>query len=111
MPRQRRPLIHRGDIWDADIPDVGVHPVVVITRDTAIPVLTSLVCVLVTSTFHKHVAEVEVGHDEGLDHDCAANCDNLFTLPIAVLSRRRGELGPAKVQQLDAALMISLGLA
>ena len=88
-----------------------MHPVVVITRDTAIPMLRSLVCVLVTSTFHHHVAEVEVGPDEGLDHDCAANCDNLFTLPRAVLAHRRGELGPAKRQQLDAALMIALGLA
>jgi len=110
MPRQRRPLIHRGDIWDADIPGVGVHPVVVITRDTAIPVMSSVVCVLVTSTFHEHVAEIEVGTGEGLDHDCAANCDNLFTLPATLLSRRRGELGPAKLQQLDTALMIALGL-
>jgi len=110
MP-QRRELIHRGDIWDADIVGVGVHPVVVVTRDTAIPVLRSLVCVLVTSTFHGHVAELEVGHDEGLDHASAANCDNIFTLPISALSRRRGQLGPAKTHELDVALMIALGLA
>jgi len=30
---------------------VGAHPVVVVTRDTAIPVLPSLVCVLITSSF------------------------------------------------------------
>lgn len=110
MPR-RRPLIGRGDIWDADIPGVGVHPVVVVTRDTAIPVLSSVVCVLVTSTFRGHVAEVEVGPDEGLQHESAANCDNMFTLPTAVLSRRRGQLGPAKLRQLDTALMVALGLA
>ena len=110
MPQSRQ-LIHRGDIWDADIPGVGVHPVVVVTRDTAIPVLSSLVCVLVTSTFHGHVAEIEVGHDEGLDHDSTANCDNIFTLPLSVLRRRRGQLGPAKMHQLDAAIMVALGLA
>jgi len=111
VPRQRRPLIHRGDIWDADIPGVGVHPVIVITRDTAIPVLSSVVCVLVTSTFHEHVAEIEVGNDVGLDHDSAANCDNVFTLPITVLSHRRGHLGPEKLHQLEVALRIALGLA
>lgn len=110
MPR-RRPLIRRGDIWDADIPEVGVHPVVVVTRDTAIPVLSSVVCVLVTSRFRGHVAEVEVGPYEGLQHNSTANCDNVFTLPTAALSRRRGQLGPAKLRQLDAALMVALGLA
>jgi mRNA interferase MazF len=84
--------------------------VVVATRDTAIPILTTLVCVLVTSTFHGHVAEVELGRDDGLDHDCAANCDNIVTLPKQVLVRRRGRLGPSKLAQLDRALVLSLGL-
>jgi len=110
VPRQRRALIQRGDVWDADIPGVGIHPVVVITRDTAIPVLSSLVCVLVTSSFHGHVAEVSVGHQQGLDHDSAANCDNIFTLPRHVLTRRRGHLDAAKQAELDAALTIALGL-
>lgn len=110
MPRPRCTLIQRGDIWDAEIPGVGVHPAVVITRDTAIPVLSSLVCVLITSTFHGHVAEVAVGREEGLDHDSAANCDNVFTLPVRVLTRRRGRLGAARLAQLDAALTIALGL-
>ena len=90
---------------------MGVHPVIVITRDTAIPVLSSVVCVLVTSTVHEHVAEIEIGHDEGLDHDSAANSDNVFTLPLTVLSRRRGHLGPEKVHELEVALKIALGLA
>jgi mRNA interferase MazF len=110
VPRQRRALIQRGDIWDADIPGVGIHPLVVVTRDTAIPVLSSLVCVLVTSSFHGHVAEVSIGEQQGLDHDSAANCDNLFTLPRRVLTRRRGRLDATKLAELDAALTIALGL-
>ena len=110
MSRQRPALIQRGDIWDADIPGVGIHPVVVVTRDTAIPVLSSLLCVLITSSFHGHVAEVSVGQSQGLDHDSAANCDNIFTLPRQVLTRRRGRLDTAKFAELDAALTIALGL-
>lgn len=92
------------------MPGAGVHPVVIVTRDTAIPVLSSLVCVLITSTFHGHIAEVSVGQPQGLDHDSAANCDNVFTLPVQVLTRRRGHLEPAKLSELDAALTIALGL-
>ena len=110
MPRRRSVLIARGDVWDASIPGVGVHPVVIVTRDTAIPVLSSLVVVLVSSSFHFHVAEVELGTAEGLSRDSAANCDNLFTLPKSVLTRRRGRLGPAKVAALNRALTVALGL-
>ena len=110
MPRPRRPLIQRGDVWDAAIPVVGNHPVVVVTRDRAIPLLTRLVCVLVTSTVHNHVAEVPLGQDEGLSRTCAANCDNVFTVPVSSLTRRRGRLGPARMAELDTALTIALGL-
>lgn len=111
MSRRQRELIARGDIWDARIPNVGTHPIVVVTRGSAIPVLSTLVCALVTSTFHGHVAEVEVGDEEGLEHTCAINCDNLFSLPKQVLVRRRGQLGPVKLAQLDRALTVALGLA
>lgn len=104
-------MISRGEVWDADIPGVGRHPVIITTRDTAVPLLSSVVCVLVTSSFRGHVAEVELGAEEGLDRASAANCDNLFTLPKRVLSRRRGALGPAKLAELDRALMVALGLA
>jgi mRNA interferase MazF len=101
----------RGEVWDADIPGVGRHPVVIATRDTAIPILSSVVCVLVTSSFHGHVAEVELGPDEGLDRPSAANCDNVFTLPKRVLTRRRGMLGSMRLAELDRALTVALGLA
>lgn len=110
MSRRQRALIARGDVWDADVPGVGVHPVVVATRDTAIPVLAALVCVLATSRFHGHVAEIEVGAREGLHSESAVNCDNVFTLPKTVLARRRGRLGPAKIREFDRALAIALGL-
>lgn len=70
-----------------------------------------MVCVLVASSVHGHVAEVEVGPDEGLDRTSSVNCDNIFTLLKQVLTRRRGGLGPSKSVELDRALMVALGLA
>lgn len=81
----------------------------VVTRESAVPVLTSVVCVLVTTRVRGHVAEVQVGQEEGLRHESAANCDNLFTLPKSVL-RPVGRLGPAKMHELDGALAVALGL-
>jgi mRNA interferase MazF len=102
-------VITRGTVCLADIPDVGRHPVVVVTRDTAVPLLTSVVCVLVTTKVRGHVAEVQVGQTEGLRHESVANCDNLFTLPKSIL-RPIGQLGLAKQADLDGALAIALGL-
>jgi mRNA interferase MazF len=110
MPRVRTGLIRRGDVWDAQIPGAGLHPVVVVTRDTAVPVMTSLLCVLITSTIRGHVAEVVLGKPEGLHHESAANCDNIFTLPKSTLTRSRGRLRHRKLAELDNALMIALGL-
>ncbi|MGH9054525.1 MAG: type II toxin-antitoxin system PemK/MazF family toxin [Acidimicrobiales bacterium] len=111
MPRRRRELIHRGDVWDATIRGAGRHPVVIASRQSAIPVLSNLVCVLVTSSFRGHVAEVALGPEEGLDRECAANCDNVFTLPTSALTRRRGHLGPPRLAAFDRALTVALGLA
>jgi mRNA-degrading endonuclease toxin of MazEF toxin-antitoxin module len=102
-------VITRGDVCVADIPGVGRHPVVVATRETAVPVLTSVVCVLVTTRVRGHVAEVPLGQAEGLREESVANCDNLFTLPKSLL-RHIGRLGPAKSRELDAALAVALGL-
>jgi mRNA interferase MazF len=102
--------MHRGDVWDAELSGSGAHPVVVVTRDTAIPVLRSVVCATISSTIRGHRAELEVNSDEGLDHPSAVNCDNLVTLTKAQLTRRRGALGPTRLRMLDDALRLALDL-
>ncbi len=103
-------MIHRGDIFEADLPGVGDHPVVVVTRDVAIPVLSAVTVVLVTSTIRGHRAEVPLGREQGLDHESVANCDQVFTLSKGRLGTRRGQLGPAATAQINAALMLALEL-
>jgi mRNA interferase MazF len=102
--------MHRGEVWDAELPGPGRHPVVVVSREAALPVLTSIVCVIVSSTHHGHRAEVELNADEGLAHASAANCDHLMSVEVGQFVRRRGHLGPAKLAQLDDALRLALGL-
>ena len=101
--------MNRGDVYDAPTP-VGPHPVVIVTRETAIPVLANVTVVLVTSTIRGLRTEVPLGPEEGLARECVANCDNLFTVPRSALGRRRGTLGPAERRRLDEALRIALGL-
>jgi mRNA-degrading endonuclease toxin of MazEF toxin-antitoxin module len=102
-------VIRRGEVWDVDLGSI-VRPAVVVTRATAIPVLSSLVCVAVTGTVRGHLAEVELSRTHGVREPSAANCDWLVTVPKDRFRRRRGELDLLTLRRLDAALVVALGL-
>lgn len=101
--------MNRGDVYDAALP-IGPHPVVVVTRASAIPVLRNVCVAVVTSTIRGAPTEVPVGRGEGLSRDSVVNCDDLVTTSKSVLGRRRGSLGPEATHRLDDALRIALGL-
>jgi mRNA interferase MazF len=84
--------------------------VVVLTRDEAIPLLRRVTVAPITSTIRGLPSEVRVGQAEGLDHDSAVSCDNIVTLPRARLDRRRGALGTDVLRELDAAIVVALGI-
>ncbi len=101
--------MNRGDIWNVDFP-AGTHPAVIVTRETAIPVLRNVTVAMITSTVRSIPTEVPLGPEHGLARECAANADNLFTVPKRELTQRRGALGPADLRRLDDALRLALGL-
>lgn len=103
-------LVNRGDIFDADLPDFGVRPVLVVTRQVAIPVLSAITVALITSTVRGIASEVPLNSEHGLEHPCVANCDNLLTLEKALLVGRRGALAFEDVARLDDALRFALQL-
>lgn len=103
-------LIDRGDIFDADIPGLGVRPVLVVTRQVAIPVLSSVTVAMITSTVRGIASEVPLNSEHGLSHLSAASCDNLFTLAKARLGARRGSLPIEDTDRLDDALRFALQL-
>ncbi|HEX3692247.1 MAG TPA: type II toxin-antitoxin system PemK/MazF family toxin [Solirubrobacteraceae bacterium] len=102
-------MIARAEVWDADLGPV-VRPVVVATRESAIPVLGRLVCVAVTKTVRGHPAEVELSPEHGLEQPSVANCDWVITVPKDRLVRRRGRLDDVTARRLNAALVLALGL-
>jgi mRNA interferase MazF len=102
-------VISRGEVWDADLGPV-IRPVLIVTRETAIPVLSRLVCVAITKTVRGHPAEVELSRSHGVDEPSVANCDWVITVTKDRLLRRRGRLDPTTIRHLNAALVLALGL-
>jgi len=103
-------LVNRGDIFDADLPEFGVRPVLVVTRQVAIPVLSAITAAFVTSTIRGIASEVPLNAEHGLEHASVANCDNLITIEKAVLGQRRGTLAFEDLDRLDDALRFALQL-
>ncbi len=102
--------LNRGDIVHADIPKVGEHPAVIVSRQESIAIRTDVTVALITSVVRGLPAEVPVNTDDGLDHSSVINCDQLWTLPKRALSKRIGPLRYEKLHRLDVALAIALGL-
>ncbi len=88
-------MVARGEIYWADLgPPAGRRPVCILTRDAAIGVLAAVTCAPITRTIRRIRSEVEVGPAQGLPSLSVISCDNLLTVPQAVL-------GPAPVGLLD----------
>ncbi len=83
----------RGDVWLADVPGDKRRPVLVLTRDSVLPRLTTILVAPITTRVRQIPTEVRLGRSHGLDRDCVANFDNITPLPKRALVRRVGGLG------------------
>lgn len=106
-------MVARNEIYWGDLGEPsGRRPVVVLTRDAAATVLTAVVCAPITRTKRGIRSEVEVGTEEGLPQSSVVSCDNLITVPIALLDADPvGQLDTIKRAQLDQALRYALDIA
>lgn len=97
-------MVAQGELWLMETPNGKRRPVLVISRDSAIPVLNNVVVAPVTSTIREIPTCVVVGRDEGIDHHSVASFDNLAAVPKSVLTVRLGSLGSSARQRLCHAL-------
>lgn len=97
-------MVAQGELWLMETPNAKRRPVLVVSRDSAIPVLNNIVVAPVTSTVRTIPTCIAVGRDEGIDRDSVASFDNLAAVPKSVLTTRLGSLGPGAHQRLCDAL-------
>lgn len=99
------PIPLRGELWWCEPPEVGRRPVVVLSRDAAIPRLRRALVAPCTTTIRGLRSEVvlEPGEDP-TTRRCAVNLDSVESVSIAVLIERLGRLSDARMRQICAAL-------
>ena len=103
--------MRRGEIWWADLPaPYGRRPGILISRDRALAVRTSVTLVPLTSRRRGMPVEVPLQPDDGVPRACVANADNVTTVPKSNLIRRVGPLAPDKLRAVEDALRFALAL-
>jgi mRNA interferase MazF len=99
----------RGELWWCELADIGPRPVVVLSRDAAIPRLRRTLVGPCTTTIRGLASEVvlEPGEDP-VPRRCSVNLDSVESVSVAVLVQRLGRLADERMQQVCAALEVAV---
>jgi mRNA interferase MazF len=101
--------VNHGEIWWIEHPDAGRRPGCILTRQAAIPVLTSVLVAPATRTIRGIPTEVPLSREDGMPDHCALSFDNLTTVPKALLTERITEVPAARRGELCSALAVAVG--
>ena len=99
----------RGELWWCELPKISRRPVVVLTRDVAIPRLGRTLVAPCTTTIRGLPSEVrlEPGADP-VPRMSAVNLDSVESLSVASLVERLGRLSDERMRELCAALSVAV---
>jgi mRNA interferase MazF len=103
--------VNRGDVcwYTFKAPDKK-RPVLILTRDSAIGVLNSVTVAPITSTIRRIPTEIVLTEDDGLPSTCAANFDNIQTVPKSNIGDCIARLTMRKMKEAGAAASFALGI-
>lgn len=101
--------VARGELWWCEMPDIGRRPVVVLSRDAAIPRLRRTLIAPCTTTIRGLASEVvlEPG-DDPITRRSAVNLDSVESISTAVLVERMGRLSDDRMGEICAALEVAV---
>lgn len=85
------------------------RPVVVLTRDSIIPHLSTVTVAPITSTVRGVASEVALNEEDGMKTPCAVNLHNAVTISQSRLGRRVARLGALRMNEICTALRFAMG--
>lgn len=95
----------RGELWWCELAETGRRPVVILSRDVAIPRLRRALIGPCTTTLRGLPSEVLLEPAEDpVPRRCAVNLDSVESVSIGVLTDRLGRLSDERMRQICAAL-------
>lgn len=104
--------MRRGEVWWAELPPpVGKRPALLLSRNAAYKVRTSVTIAMVTRTIRGIPVEVTIGPEDGMPAQCVVNLDNILTVPKSVLTGRITSLSSDKMFAAEKAIVFALDLS
>lgn len=99
----------RGEVWWCELPEISARPVVVLSRDAAIPRLGRSLVAPCTTTIRGLASEVllEPAHDP-IPLRSVINLDSVESVSIGTLSDRLGRLSDDRMREVCAALEVAV---
>jgi mRNA interferase MazF len=102
-------LPSRGEMWWCELPEVGRRPVVILSRDAAIPRLRRALIAPCTTTIRGLASEVVLeSSDDPVPRRSAVNLDAVESVSVAVLVDRLGRLSGSRMREICAALAVAV---
>ncbi|NOX63369.1 MAG: type II toxin-antitoxin system PemK/MazF family toxin [Chloroflexi bacterium] len=87
------------------------RPVLILTRNSAIPYLTNVTVAPITSTIRDIPTEVFLDpREDGVRTPCVVNLDNVQTVPKHKIGRLLSKLSFERMEEVDRALCFALGV-
>ena len=99
----------RGEVWWCELAEIGRRPVVVLSRDAAIPRLRRAAVAPCTTTIRTLASEVvlEPGEDP-IPLRSAVNLDSVESVAVGALVGRLGRLADDRMREICGALAIAV---
>ncbi len=103
-------LPSRGEVWRCELPEVGRRPVVVLSRDAAIPRLRRALIAPCTPRIRGLASEVVLDPvDDPVPRRSAVNLDSVESVSVGVFVDRLGRLGEDRMDEVCATLNVAVG--
>jgi mRNA interferase MazF len=97
--------VRRGEVWWAELPPPsGRRPVLLLSRDSAYRVRTSVTIGVITRTIRNIPVEVPLDTNDGMLQNCVVNLDEILTIPKSRLVERITSLSYEKMASVVKAI-------
>lgn len=97
----------RGDVWWVELPGKR-RPVLVLTRDAAIPVLQTVLVAPITKRTRGIATEVALDESDGMPVACVASLDTVTTAAKANMTHRITRLDSIRMRSVCEALAVAV---
>ena len=99
----------RGEVWWCELPEISRRPVVVLSRDAAIPRLRRTLIAPCTTTIRGLHSEVVLEPAEDpIPRRSAVNLDSIESVSVGKLTERLGRLSDDRMLQVCAAMRVAV---